>query len=207
MFFEPRNGHGLPRSPYTALVAPRPIGWISSLDEDGRRNLAPYSFFNLLSSDPPLVAFSSTGRKDSMTNAEAVREFVVNLATRPLAERMNRTSAPVRAGIDEFDLAGLIAAPSRIVRPPRVAECPAAMECVVTQVIDLVDTGGVSSGRWLVAGEVVGVHIDDRYLRDGFFDMPAARTIARCGYRDYTEVTDIFSMEPPVAEAGTERVS
>jgi flavin reductase (DIM6/NTAB) family NADH-FMN oxidoreductase RutF len=188
-------------------VAPRPIGWISSLDAQGRPNLAPYSFFNLLSSDPPIVAFSSTGRKDSMTNAEAIGEFVVNLATRPLAERMNRTSAPVRAGIDEFRLAGLTPSPSRMVRPPRVAESPAALECSVTQVIDLVDTGGVSSGRWLVAGEVVGVHIDDRLLRDGFVDILAARTIARCGYRDYAEVTAIFPMPPPAAAPGMERLS
>jgi flavin reductase (DIM6/NTAB) family NADH-FMN oxidoreductase RutF len=205
VFFEPRKGHGLPFSPYAALVAPRPIGWISTLDPDGRANLAPFSFFNLLSPDPPIVAYSSTGPKDSMVNAEEGGEFVVSVATRAQAEAMNLTSVPVRRGIDEFAIAGLAQLPSRIVAPPRVAGSPAAMECVVTQIVELTDAAGASSGRWLVAGEIVCVHIDDAALKDGRFDIVAAGVIARCGYRDYTEVTELFAMEPPKPEPGTER--
>src|SRR3954467_15799753 len=132
-FYDPRQGHGLPHDPFKAIVAPRPIGWISTVDKDGRVNLAPYSFFNGFCSTPPIVGFSSEGGKDSLEQAEAAREFVCNLATEELAEAMNRTSAPVASGIDEMALAGLEAAPSRNVRAPRVARSPAALECRVTQ--------------------------------------------------------------------------
>src|SRR5262245_52108109 len=120
-FYEPRHGHGLPHDPFKAIVAPRPIGWISTVDVDGRPNLAPYSFFNAFCESPPMVGFSSGGRKDSQRNAEATGEFVFNLATRRQAEAMNLTSAPLPVGVSEFDAAGLTALPSRLVRPPRVA--------------------------------------------------------------------------------------
>ncbi|WEX08703.1 flavin reductase family protein [Chelativorans sp. AA-79] len=197
MFYEPKDGHGLPHDPFKAIVAPRPIGWISSIDADGRLNLAPYSFFNALAGNPPMVGFSSEGVKDSVTNVRATGEFVVNLATRPLAEAMNLTSARVPHGHSEFEMSGLTPVPSRLVKPPRVGESPAALECKITQSIDLLDLAGRPTGRWFTIGQVVGVHIDDRYLRSGLFDAAAARTIARCGYRDYAEVIEMFSMAPP----------
>ena len=201
-FYEPATGHGLPHDPFKAIVAPRPIGWISTLSAAGRPNLAPYSFFNAVGDTPPMVAFSSSGAKHSVENAEATGEFVCNLATRALADAMNATSAVVPEEIDEFTLAGLEPAPSRIVAPPRVAASPAALECRLLQVVDLVDLDGVSTGNRLAIGQVVGVHIDRAYLRDGLFDTAAAGAIARAGYRDeYFEATPetLFRMLRPDA--------
>jgi len=201
-FYEVAQGHGLPHDPFKAIVAPRPIGWVSTLGPDGVPNLAPYSFFNAIGDAPPMIAFSSSGRKDSLTNAEATREFVWNMATRPLAEQMNRSSAPVAADIDEFTLAGLAAAPSRLVAPPRVAESPASLECRVVQITQLHDLDGAAIDQWLVIGQVVAVHIRVEYLSDGLFDTAAARPILRAGYRaDYAEVTPdaMFRMIRPAA--------
>ena len=200
MFYEPAKGHGLPHDPFKAIVAPRPIGWVATVDAQGRPNLAPYSFFNAISSFPPMVYFNSEGRKDSLNNAEATREFTCSLVGAELAQAMNATAAPVAHGVNEFTLAGLTMAPSSKVRPPRVAEALAALECKVTQIIQLTDIEGKLIESWMVLGEVVGVHIDDRYLTDGRFDTAAARPIARCGYRgDYAEVTSLFEMIRPTA--------
>jgi flavin reductase (DIM6/NTAB) family NADH-FMN oxidoreductase RutF len=197
-FYEPSKGHGLPHSPFKAIIAPRPIGWISSRDRQGRVNLAPYSFFNAFSETPPIIGFSSAGRKDSLRNAEETGEFVFNLATRPLAEAMSLTSAPFEHGVDEMARAGLTPAPCRIVGAPRVAESPAALECKLLQVLPILDLDRNESGSFLVLGQVVGVHIDPRYLRDGIFDTAAARPIARCGYLgDYAEVSLLFEMVRP----------
>jgi flavin reductase (DIM6/NTAB) family NADH-FMN oxidoreductase RutF len=201
MFFEPRTGHKLPHDPFKAIVAPRPIGWISSMSSDNVVNLAPYSFFNAVSGRPPMVMFSSEGIKDSIRNVEATGEFVVNLATEPLARRMNETSATFDPLTNEFDASGLAAAPSRLVKPPRVAESPAALECKVTRILPLEDLDGNAGERRMAIGEVVGIHIDEACLTDGLFDMVKARTIARCGYFDYTEVTELFSMRRPAAPA------
>ncbi len=201
-FYEPAKGHGLPHDPFKAIVAPRPIGWISTLGAGGTPNLAPYSYFNAIGDAPPIVAFSSSGIKHSVENAEATGEFVCNLATRALAEAMNATSAVVTEDVDEFALAGLEMAPCRIVAPPRVAASPAALECRLLQVVDLVDLDGASAGHRLAIGQVVGVHIDPAYLRDGLFDTAAARAIARAGYRDeYFEATPetLFRMLRPGA--------
>ncbi len=199
-FYEPRNGHGLPHDPIKAILAPRPIGWISTLDRQGRVNLAPYSYFNGFGSAPPIVGFSSEGRKDSLANVEATGEFVCNLVTRPLAEAMNLTAAPLPSGTDEMAAAGLAAAASRCVRPPRVARSPAAFECKLLQIVVLKDLAGEPTGAQLVLGQVVGVHIDPAYLADGIFDTAAARIIARCGYRgDYAEVDQMFEMIRPAA--------
>src|SRR6516165_10864734 len=138
-FYEPRNGHGLPHDPFKAIVAPRPIGWISSIDPNGRVNLAPYSFFNAFCEAPPIVGFSSGGRKDSQRNVEATGEFVCNLVTSKHAHAMNLTSAPFPHGVDEMARAGLSAAPSRRVRPPRVADAPAALECRLLLALPLRD--------------------------------------------------------------------
>lgn len=197
-FYEPRLGHGLPHDPFKAIVAPRPIGWISSVSPGGGVNLAPYSFFNALCERPPIVGFSSAGRKDTQRNVEASGEFVVNLATRRHAEAVNGSSAVAPPDVNEMELVGLQAAPSRLVKPPRVADAPAALECKLLTTLPLTDLDGRPTGNTLVLGQVVGVHIDKAYLRDGLFDMMLARTIARCGYRgDYAEVASLFEMLRP----------
>jgi flavin reductase (DIM6/NTAB) family NADH-FMN oxidoreductase RutF len=197
-FYEPGKGHGLPHDPFKAIVAPRPIGWISTVDLDGRVNLAPYSFYNAFCEAPPIVGFSSGGRKDSQRNVEATGEFVANLVTRRHALAMNLTSAPFPHGVDEMERAGLAAAQSRLVRPPRVADAPAALECKLLLVLPLSDLDGKATGSTLILGQVVGVHIDPAFLKGGLFDLAAAGTIARCGYRgDYAEVTSVFEMLRP----------
>lgn len=197
MFYEPRHGHGLPFDPFKAIVAPRPIGWISTVDARGRPNLAPYSFFNAMGSPPPMVAFSSDGTKDSVANAGATGEFVFNLCTLKHGQAMNVTAAGVPPEVNEFDLAGLAMAPCRIVRAGRVADSPAAFECKVTQILHLNDMDGRPTNSHVVFGQVVGVHIDPRFIVDGRFDTAAAQPLARCGYHDYAVVTEIFEMVRP----------
>jgi flavin reductase (DIM6/NTAB) family NADH-FMN oxidoreductase RutF len=191
--YEPKNGHGLAHDPLNSIVVPRPIGWISTLDQEGRRNLAPYSFFNLYSYKPPIVGFSSNGWKDSVRNAKETGEFVWNLATRDLAEAMNETSAPLPHGIDEFDRAGLEAVPSLHVKPFRVALSPVAFECKVTQIVPLTNTAGEEVNSWLTIGEAVCIHIDKRLIVDGTYDTIAARPIARGG-----GPADYFAVEESV---------
>ncbi|AMP37658.1 flavin reductase family protein [Ralstonia solanacearum] len=182
-------GHGLPHDPIPAILGPRPIGWISTRDAEGRLNLAPYSFFNIFNYKPPLVAFSSVGKKDSVRNAEATGEFVYNLATRPLAEQVNQTSIDAPPGVDEFALTGLTPARCIEVAAPRVAQSPVSLECKVTQVQQLAGIDGVALNTWMVFGEVVAVHIDRALLRDGIYDTAAAQPILRAGGpADYFEV-------------------
>ena len=186
MFYEvARRNHGLPHDPFKALVAPRPIGWITAVGARGEINLSPSSFFNAVSDVPPMVAFSSHGRKDALTFAEETGEFVCNLATWDLREAVNVTSAPLPRGENEMTLAGLAAAPSRLVRPPRVAEAPAALECKYLQTVPLVPADGGAASYFLVIGQVLGVHIDDSFIVDGIVDTAAMRPIMRAGYRDY----------------------
>ncbi len=182
------NRHGLKRDPWKALVVPRPIGWISSVGKDGVCNLAPYSFFNAVSSNPHYVLFGSGGRKDSVRNIEETGEFVCSLATWELRYHMNTSSAAVPPGVDEFPLAGLTAAPSRLVRPPRVKESPVAIECKYTQTVEL-PAHGNGEDHYVIFGRVVGIHIDDRFFKDGMVDTAAMRPIARLGYMDYAVVT------------------
>ncbi len=198
-FYEPDKGHGLARNPFKAIVAPRPIGWISSISPAGQVNLAPYSFFNAVCDVPPMLYFSTTGeRKDTLNNIEATGEFVVNFVGAVHSSAMNATAASVPHGVDEFALAGLEHAPSKIVSPPRVAGAISAMECKLAQIIQLADARGKKINGWMTIGEVVGVHIDPTYLTDGVFQTAAARPIARCGYRgDYAEVNRIFEMVRP----------
>lgn len=199
-FYDPAQGHGLPHDPFKAIVAPRPIGWISTVDAAGRANLAPYSFFNAVCGAPPMVMFSSESYKDSVRNAEATGEFVANFVTKPLAEAMNQTSAAVAPTVDEMALAGLAAAPCRVVAAPRVAAAPAALECKLLQVIRLSDLDGKTLDTYLVIGQVVGVHIDPVYLIDGRFDLVAAQPIMRAGYRaDYVAAADPFEMVRPTS--------
>lgn len=199
-FYEPRQGHGLPHDPFNAIVGPRPIGWISSLSGAGIRNLAPYSFFNAFNYVPPIVGFASIGAKDTLRNVQETGEFVWNLATRPLAEAMNASCAAVGPEVDEFALAGLTPAPSRLVASPRVAESPVAFECKVTQIIQLQQASGETVPTWLVLGEVVGVHIAAASLKDGVYDTANAGHILRAGGpADYFSVgpEQLFQMHRP----------
>lgn len=197
-FYEPSAGHGLPHDPIKAIVSPRPIGWISTISAGGVANLAPYSFFNQLCSRPPVLAFANEKASDSLANAVETGEFVYNLATAALALEMSATSEGVAADIDEFALAGVEKAPSRIVRAPRVAASPASLECKVLQVIRLSDLEGRPTRVHVVFGQVVGVHIDRAYLHDGKFDTVAARPLARCGnLADYSVVEEMFTMPRP----------
>ena len=180
-FYEPCLGHRLPHDPFNAIVGPRPIGWISSVDAQGRPNLAPYSFFNAFNYTPPIVGFSSIGEKDTLRNVRATGEFAWNLATRPLAEAMNASCATVPPEVNEFALARLTAAPSRLIGAPRVAESPVSFECRVTQIIQLQGADGVVAQSWLTLGEVVGIHIDAALLKDGLYDTAAAQPILRAG--------------------------
>jgi flavin reductase (DIM6/NTAB) family NADH-FMN oxidoreductase RutF len=186
MFYEPhKRNHGLPHDPFKAIVAPRPIGWISTMSHKGEINLAPYSFFNGLSAEPPLVMFCSEGRKDSVVFAEETREFVCNLATFDLREQMNTTSGNYPRGVDEMKEAGLEPAPSVLVRPPRVKASPCAMECKWLQTTRVADVDGNLTQRYVVFGQVVGIYIDERFIKNGLLDTAAMQPIARAGYHDY----------------------
>jgi len=203
MFYETKDHHGLPHDPFKSCVVPRPIGWITTLDRNGVVNLAPYSFFNGVASEPPMVMFASSGpasqpTKDSQANCEATGEFVVNLATWELREAMNRSSAPVAPEVDEMALAGLEQVPSRLVKPPRIAASPIHLECLYHQTVELpCDVPGARNA--LVLGRVVGIHISDDVLTDGLIDMAKFVPIARLGYMDYTKAETVFTMHRPVA--------
>ncbi len=204
MFYDPRSEpHGLPHNPWTALVTPRPIGWISSLDAEGTANLAPYSFFNAVASSPPFVLFSSTPRKNSLENAEAVGEFAVNIATWDLREAMNQSSAPYSAVVDEFAAVGLEKAPCRNIRAPRVARSPVAIECVLYDTIALKPRSGLPCTTTLILGEVVGIHIDDAVITEGRVDTARMRPLARLGYMDYAVTDTVFEMLRPTLDAPT----
>ena len=199
-FYEPRLGHGLPHDPFNSIVGPRPIGWISSHDAQGRLNLAPYSFFNAFNYTPPIIGFASLGTKDTLRNLQQTGEFAWNLATRALAEAMNASCATVPPEVNEFELAGLTPAPSRVIAVPRVAESPVSFECRVTQVIQLQGADGAKLQTWLTLGEVVAVHIARHLLKDGVYDTAAAEPILRGGGpSDYFEIgpQQLFRMTRP----------
>lgn len=199
-FYEPADGHRLPHDPLNAIIAPRPIGWISTVAPNGARNLAPYSFFNLINYRPPLIAFSSSGWKDSVANVKATGEFVWNLATMAQADQMNMSSASVAADIDEFDLAELDPLPSLRVKPDRVAGSPVQFECRLTQLIQLENKEGGELDQWLVIGEAIGVHIDTAMLENGIYITARPRPITRGGGpADYFEITQdrLFKMKRP----------
>ncbi|AGN87837.1 MULTISPECIES: flavin reductase family protein [Enterobacteriaceae] len=180
-FYEPAKGHGLPHDPLNAIIGPRPIGWIASLDGQGRRNLAPYSFFNCFNYRPPIIGFASSGWKDSVRNITETKEFVWNLTTRALAVPMNETSASLPHGEDEFARAGLTPAASRVIKTPRVAESPVNFECRLSQCIQLTTADGTPVDSWLVLGEVVAVHIDETLLENGIYQTAKAEPVLRAG--------------------------
>lgn len=179
--YQPRSGHGLPHDPLNAIVGPRPIGWVSSLSASGQRNLAPYSFFNCFNYHPPIIGFASSGWKDSVRNISESKEFVWNLATRPLAEAMNESSASVPPEQDEFALAGLTPIAASHVNVSMVAESPVNFECRLTQLIRLQDVQGTELESWLVLGEVVAIHIDEALLENGIYQTAKAQPILRAG--------------------------
>jgi flavin reductase (DIM6/NTAB) family NADH-FMN oxidoreductase RutF len=192
------RSHGLPHDPFKALVVPRPIGWVSSIGLDGVANLAPYSFFNAVSDRPPMLMFSSGGTKDSLRNILDSGEFTCSIATWSLREAMNLSSAAVAPGVDEFALAGLTKAASRFVRPPRVAESPAAFECKLWQALPL-PAPRRGEGYTLVIGSVVGIYIDDAFIKGGIVQSAEMRPLARLGYMDYGVLTPetLFTMNRP----------
>ncbi|WP_439106036.1 flavin reductase family protein [Congregibacter sp.] len=197
MYFETAsNDHGLPHDPLKALIAPRPIGWISSLDANGIPNLAPYSFFNLLSTNPAIVGFSSATQKDSQRNIELTGEFVCNFASVDLIDKINTTSKHVAANVNEFELAGLTEAKSHIIKAPRVLEARAHLECEYVKTVELPndDNGIVWS---LVLGKVLAVHIDDRFIKEGLVDTLAMEPLTRMGYMDYGVLGGMETRERP----------
>ncbi|MGF7162563.1 flavin reductase (DIM6/NTAB) family NADH-FMN oxidoreductase RutF [Rhodoligotrophos appendicifer] len=192
MFYHSFEDSGLKHDPFKAMIVPRPIGWISTINEDGRPNLAPYSFFNIISVRPHLIAFASHELKHSAANAQATGEFVYNMVSAHLMDLMLQTSEDVDVEINEFECAGIAMLPSKIVSPPRVADSPVALECRVVNVMQLKDVEGRELDRYLTIGQVVGVHLDDRHLQDGIFDVASAQPVGRCGYHDYTKVSELI---------------
>ncbi|MCP5086527.1 MAG: flavin reductase family protein [Rhodobacteraceae bacterium] len=199
MFYRPGvDDHGLPHNPFKAIVSPRPIGWISTCDAEGRANLAPYSFFNGISDDPPMVMFCVSGpkvgideEKDSLVNIRQTGEFCVNFVAKALSEAMNISTGHYPHGDDEFFRAGLEKGPSNQISVPFVQTAPAAFECKLFQLVDLPGTST------MVIGEVVGIHIDAKHIRDGKLDVTSYQPLARLGYQDYTAVKDVFSINRP----------
>lgn len=199
MFYRPEDGHGLPRNPFNAIVAPRPIGWISTRGANGSDNLAPYSFFNAVAYVPPQVMFASgsakpdrDGTKDSTANIRDTGVFAVNIVSHALCEAMNRSSANWPKETDEFAATGIEKAECTTIDCPRVAQAPATLECRLTRIVHL-----PGEANLVVFGEVTGVHIRDEYLVDGLLDVTKYRVLARLGYRDFTSVSETFSLERP----------
>ena len=202
MFYEPKDGSGLPHNPLNAIVVPRPIGWISTLSAEGVPNLAPYSFFNAVAYTPPQVMFAATsnhqfgGLKDAVADAQTTGEFVVNVATWEMREQMNASAVPAPREVDEFEYAGLTKAQSRLVRCPRVAESPVHLECRYTKSLEVLSDNPTDPNT-VVFGEVVGVHIDNSVLVDGRVDFLKLRPVGRLGYLDFVEVDSFFTMPRP----------
>ena len=203
MFYEPdKKNHGLRYTPFKSCVVPRPIGWISTCSRAGRVNLAPYSQSNILSYEPGFVMFSAGAqhpdghRKDSVINAEETGEFVFNMATYDLRDAVSLTASIIDSSIDEMSAAGLTAAPSRLVKPPRVLESPINIECKYYTTVVLPGHDWTTN-HYMVIGRVLGIHIkDDCITPEGKIDILKIRPLARLGYLDYTSVESIFPIEP-----------
>ena len=197
MFYKYEDGHGLPHDPLKAIVAPRPIGWISSRSNDGKVNLAPYSFFNMISTKPCLLMFSSEGYKDSVAFIEETGEFAANLVSANLSAAMNATSVNAPRGVSEFEYSGLTAIDCALIGAPRVAEAYATLECVLTDIQNPKDRHGNPVNAFMVMGEVVGVHINEAILTNGLVDMAKAQPVSRLGYREFASVSATFQMFRP----------
>ncbi len=199
MFYAPKNGHGLPHNPFNAIVTPRPIGWISTRGADGQDNLAPYSFFNAVAYVPPQVMFASTSAKedrgdtkDSVANIRETGVFAVNIVEYAARDAMNATSGSWGKGEDEFALAGIEKADCETIACARVAAAPATLECTLTQIVQL-----PGEANFAVFGEVTGVHMRDDCIVDGMFDVTTFNPLTRLGYRDYSVVREVFSLQRP----------
>ncbi|MBE0412913.1 flavin reductase family protein [Yoonia sp.] len=199
MFYEPKDGHGLPHNPFSAIIAPRPIGWIATRGTDGRDNLAPYSFFNAVAYAPPQVMFASTsakpdrdGTKDSVANIRDTGVFAVNIVEYTARDAMNQTSGSWDRDRDEFILASIEKAACATIDCPRVANAPATLECKLTQIVQL-----AGAANFVVFGEVTGVHLRDDCIVDGVFDVTTFNPLTRLGYRDYAVVREVFSLKRP----------
>ncbi len=191
MFYKPSDGHPLPHNPFYAIVTPRPIGWISTRGQHGD-NLAPYSFFNAVASDPPQVMFASNGTKDSLTNIRATGVFAVNIVSEALMQAMNQTSANLPLGTDEFTRAGLDRAECQTIPCPYVTASPAVLECKMTQIITL-----DGPDNHLILGAVTGIHLADDCIVNGRLDVTRFRPVARLGYMDYAVVDKVVSLPRP----------
>jgi len=202
VFYKTDQHHGLPHDPFKSCVVPRPIAWISSIHPNGAINLAPFSFFNALASDPPMVMISFTGyhqhggEKDSLYNIKSSGDFVVNMVPLALKDAMNKTTAPVAHEVDELALAGLNTEESVLVKPPRIREAPINMECELFQEINLPCTLENSINTTII-GKVLGIHIKDEVLTDGMIDLSKIKPLARLGYNQYTDVNHLFTMTRP----------
>jgi len=192
MFYRPKDGHGLPHNPFSAIIAPRPIGWISTRSADGIDNLAPYSFFNGVAYVPPQVMFASTGTKDSLRNIRETREFCVNIVSEALTDQMNKTSQSFEHSINEFSEAGIDSLDCESINCARVAASPASLECIMTQIIQI-----EGADNHVIFGEVIGIHLADNCLIDGRFDVTKFTPLSRLGYRDYTAVREVFELKRP----------
>lgn len=197
-----KNNHGLAYDPFKSCVVPRPIGWISTMGLDGVPNLAPYSQFQILTFDPPYVMFAANqktdgNRKDSVVNAEQSKEFVYNMATYELREAVNITAQEVPPDVDEFELAGVGKAPSKLVKPYRVKESPVQYECRYHQTLRICGKGVLGTVD-VVIGEVLAIQIKDEFIMpNGKLDIIRMKPIGRLGYYDYTCVESVFEMVIP----------
>jgi flavin reductase (DIM6/NTAB) family NADH-FMN oxidoreductase RutF len=195
-FYEPQHGHGLAHDPFNAIIAPRPIGWISTRSKKGAFNLAPYSFFNALNYTPPIIGFSSVGDKDSLKNASDTGEFCWNLVSKHLVEAMNETSKPLPRGESEFEAAGLEWAASNVIDAPRVKASLVSMECQVTDIVQLKGAAGEAVNSWFIMGEVVGVHIDKSLIEDGVYNTLQGNPVMRGGGPgDYFDISEEYFFE------------
>lgn len=202
VFYKTGEPHGLPHDPFKSCIVPRPIAWVTSMHSNGAINLAPFSYFNALASDPPIIMIAFTGyhqhggEKDTLNNIKTSGEFVVNMVPLALKDAMNSTTAPLDHGVSELELAGLTAEPSALVKPPRVAEAPIHLECEFFQEIVLPCTLENSINHTIL-GKVLGVHIRDEVLADGLIDLARIKPLARLGYQEYTAVDNVFKMARP----------
>lgn len=199
MFYRPENGHGLPHNPFNALIVPRPIAWITTRDDDGRENLAPYSFFNGVAYDPPQVMFATTSGKadrqlgkDTLDNIRQTGVFCVHMASEDLTDAMNISAAGFDRDVDEIEHAGLERVECDTIAASRLPAAPAALECKLTKITQL-----PGKANHVCFGEVTGIHLHDECIVDGLFDITRARPLARLGYRDYTVVRDGFELKRP----------
>ena len=204
MFYETnKKNHGLKYDPFKSCIIPRPIAWITTISNNGEDNCAPYSFFNGVASDPPMVMFANNGPaiinkgpKDTFSNIKDNSEFVINISTYNNKDKMNETCFPLAKGESEIDLAKLETRESKIVKPKILSESPINMECKLHQIIDL-PVNNKNEYNGIIIGQVLGIHIQDDYILNGIIDVKKLKPLARLGYMDYSIVDSFFQMNRP----------